>query len=63
MAAAITLDGPPPAAPAAKPKLDRNGCRCVKNKRTGKPVKLCPVPPSSTHRSGWAFVKGSCTDD
>lgn len=60
MAAAITLDGPP--APPAKPDR-RDGCRCVKNSRTGKTIKLCPVPKSSTHRSGWAFVKGSCTDD
>jgi hypothetical protein len=35
-------------------------CKCVRNKRTGKTVKLCRVPKSSKHRSGWSFVKGGC---
>lgn len=35
-------------------------CKCVRNSRTGRVVKLCRVPKSKKHRSGWSFVKGGC---
>ncbi len=35
-------------------------CKCVRNKRTGRGVKLCFVGKSKKHRSGWAFQKGGC---
>lgn len=35
-------------------------CKCVRNSRTGKGVKLCFVGKSKKHRSGWAFKKGGC---
>lgn len=60
MASAIVLDGPPPSRKrglAGPPAVE--GCRCVKNKRTGRGVQLCPVPRSRKHRSGWKFT-GTC---
>ena len=56
MASAIVLDGPPS---TAKPKTDGEGCRCILNGRTKRSTKLCPVPKSKKHRSGWVFT-GPC---
>lgn len=55
MAKIMSLDGAPGLG-AAKP----TDCKCVRNKRTGRTVKLCRVPKSKKHRSGWAFQKGGC---
>ena len=35
-------------------------CKCVRNSRTGRSVKLCHVGKSKKHRSGWRFEKGGC---
>ena len=36
-------------------------CKCVRNPRTGKTVKLCFVGKSKRNRSGWQFVAGGCS--
>lgn len=54
MAKIMTLEGA--ALGATKP----TECKCVLNRRTKRRVKLCRVPKTSKHRSGWAFVKGGC---
>lgn len=59
MAKIMSLDGVG-AAGLGAPKPE---CKCVRNSRTGKSVKLCRVPKGSgkgRSRSGWAFVKGGC---
>lgn len=53
MAKIMTLDGPGLGE-------SRSGCKCVVNKRTKRRVKLCRVPKTPKHRSGWTFVKGGC---
>ena len=55
MAKIMSLDGPTLGAPTK-----HTDCKCVRNKRTGRSVKLCRVPKSPKHRSGWTFVKGGC---
>lgn len=55
MAKIMSLDG---ADGLGKPKSER--CKCVRNSRTGKGVRLCFVGKSKKHRSGWAFQKGGC---
>jgi hypothetical protein len=58
MAKIMSLDGAGGLG-ATKPR----DCKCVRNSRTGRTVKLCPVPKGTgkgRSRSGWAFVKGGC---
>jgi hypothetical protein len=66
MASAITLDGPSPrrerrARGGGLGAVDNDGCRCSvrPNPKTGKRIRLCPVPKTKSHRSGWKIV-GSC---
>jgi hypothetical protein len=66
MASAITLDGPPPKRRRRRGggglgAADGDGCRCSvrANPKTGKRIRLCPVPKTKAHRSGWK-ITGSC---
>lgn len=61
MASAITLDGPAPRRRGLGSTETDGGCRCSRkpNPKTGKRVKLCPVPKTKTHRSGWT-IAGWC---
>lgn len=59
MAKIMSLDGAAPGLGETRPR----DCKCVRNTRTGKSVKLCRVPKGSgkgRSRSGWAFVRGGC---
>lgn len=38
--------------------LGSSDCKCVFNSRTKKWARLCRVPKTKKHRSGWAFQKG-----
>ena len=55
---AMTLQG----AGLGRTKKSHSGhhCKCVRNSRTGRSVKLCHVGKSKKHRSGWRFEKGGC---
>lgn len=56
MAKIMSLEGTP--AGLGEPKAAE--CKCVRNPRTRRTVKLCRVPKTPQHRSGWKFVKGGC---
>ena len=61
MPSVFTIEGPDDLGTSKKQKhgLDADGCKIVKNGRTGCEVKLCFVGKSAKHRTGWRFEKGS----
>ncbi len=44
----------------AESGLGADRCKCVRNSRTGRSVRLCFVGKSKKTRSGWQFMPGSC---
>lgn len=61
MPSVFTIEGSSDLGTSEKQKrgLDKDGCKIVKNGRTGCEVKLCYVGKSAKCRTGWRFEKGS----